>query len=683
MEPVEDPAKHVDTVVMPVCPPDLGCVPCCRHPVLQEPLDVSLVELKDMEGGRASVAVVETAQGTKHLLVQQVHSVLLHGSLHRNAWQRTLQRAAGRVNHPFKQPSPLLRSKLVKLGAVKNKNPKPLLISLALAIKAAKATDMPAALVDSMTALHANHGVTLAQASTSMMQQNAMGSTRPQSLLFATELPQTVDTSVAPTLRVRERVSLEVISPSLANSPVLNMQLQRLKDHCKLPIVMGRKGGPVNSVTWEEIHKQCMLFLGYIHSKFGVLHPNLEHFTRADFVAAYCASKGKRGDKGITICKATSVARRVVLFWKTRCPAEVHKLSELHDWLGQLSVQVRQAWPSQKRNVGHMAQLGTWAEASKIVAILVRKKAEVEHKFQDKSSLLLAEARELHDVALACTMFGWIPPPRSACIRSLCTTWHRGPCPDADCQAGDCWGNKLYVLSTGQLKMHLPHHKSAKVWGPIEFELPEDLAALLVLYLTKGHKVLKQDLQVEHPFVFMSTTGQALRTDTLCLHWKACMAQWEGPAVSPHRLRHIFVDERMQTNKTPGPSQRGAAYCMGHDAKQWGQSYDLQSLQRQGQEAINNMCEWRSALLASEGVSQPLSPNAGADDHALDALMHGGGSIDASVSGSQQSSWQSGTTTEASQDSSEVLGSSSGKASNDVSDEDDDQNLMIELSDDE
>ena len=570
-------------------------------------MDCKLVQLINVEGDPCSVALVQSPAGYKHLVVNQLHTQLLQGACSSRSWQRKLQEAAGRARQPFKKAGLLLKAKLVSLGAVSSRGVSRL-VSVHYCTKATKAMGLPHALVSSMAALQSNQGVLLQQATDELMAQNAVGSTCPSTFRFAAALPIALDPAASPQLRSRERLALNLMKPSLASSSVVAMQLQNLKEHSQLALVVGRQGRAVKSVTWTDIHKEIMLYLGYIHIHLGVVHPNLEHYTRADFIAAYCCSKGNRGDKGTSICNGIYVAKRVVLFWKARCPAEVPRLSELMTWMEGLCSQVRQAWPSQKRNVSQLLAAGKWAHAPQLIKLFEEKRSEAMHAFQHLPTLSMDQARSLHDVAMACLMFGWIPPPRCSCVRTLCPPRHRGPCPDPDCRSGACWGNRVHVKDEYTFKLHLPHHKAQLKWGTIEFDLPVELTSLLHLYLVKGYAVLKAGLEVQHPFMFMPFTADAFDSSTFCTYWQDLMYSWGGPVGGPHTLRHIFVTERMRASTAPGPSQVGAAFCMGHDPAQWSTSYDLQSLHRGAQEAVDAMHAWRASMLASAGGTRPAVP---------------------------------------------------------------------------
>ena len=137
-------------------------------------------------------------------------------------------------------------------------------------------------------------------------------------------------------------------------------------------------------------------------------------------------------------------------------------------------------------------------------------------------------SRALHDVALASTIFGYLPPIRTACIWSMLHPGYKGPCLHSDCTSAQCQGNKLVITSTQplQMHMHLPHHKNEGAWEKeaIFFQLPHELAVLLHNYIKSGHKELCQHHLMAGspptPFVFMGNSGQGFNTSSLNKYWQ-------------------------------------------------------------------------------------------------------------------------------------------------------------------
>lgn len=592
----------------------------CRQPALEEPTDCRLVQVSDTEGQPCSVTVCKTVRGTQYMVVSQLHSVVLKGLVGLRTLQHKLEQLCNRACHPFRTAAPVLRAKLVRLQATSAAGKAPLLTTVPLAARAVQSLQVGQGVVDSLHAIQRGENVVLDHATSDLLAQNAVGSTAPESLPFAPHLPMMIDLEAAPILRARERLSLDIIRPSLASSATLQLQLQNLEEWSKAPLVMTRRGPPVRHTTWLDIVKQIMLFLGFLFKVFKVAHPNLEHFTRADFVAAWVAAKAKRGDRGGSISKGVYVAMRVCEYWRHKVPSEAHRLTELLAWMAKMPAKLLSTFPSSKRKIQDLQSQGKWSSARSLVMLFASKKSEVETAFQGVVNLTCEQARKLHDVCLACVMFGWLPCPRSMCIRTLCSTEHKGPCTNPDCHDDQCQGNRLVKLAQhGRLGMVLAHHKAQIKWGVIELDLDAELSSLLRLYLSQGLKVLRRDLEVQdHPYIFMSMSGRAFHHDSFCIYWKNLMCEWGGPVCGPHTLRHIFVDTVMQGNSHIQPNTLGSAYCMGHDPSQWYHSYDLEACKRSGQRAITAMGPWRAALLA-ESPEQPSTSQQPPHDSMVEA----------------------------------------------------------------
>ena len=73
----------------------------------------------------------------------------------------------------------------------------------------------------------------------------------------------------------------------------------------------------------------------------------------------------------------------------------------------------------------------------------------------------LEAARLFHDGALACLMFGYLPPVRLLCLRTLQHPDVAG-CLHKGCTLQNCQGNKIIRLETGELQLQLSHYKVEK-----------------------------------------------------------------------------------------------------------------------------------------------------------------------------------------------------------------------------
>ena len=165
---------------------------------------------------------------------------------------------------------------------------------------------------------------------------------------------------------------------------------------------------------------------------------------------------------------------------------DIHATHEC--WLLQLS----RALPRIHRTVEGQTELNKWITAAALLPAVVKVKTAAQEKVQQLGHTL-STSRQLHDALLACTIFGFLPPLRLACIRSLLHPSYKGPCPHPDCSREGCRGNRLVIISREPvvLSLKIPHHKNEKAWGqrPIEFNLPQAYAELMLDFVVQGHKV--------------------------------------------------------------------------------------------------------------------------------------------------------------------------------------------------
>lgn len=613
--------------------------------MLEEPTDCRLVELRDKDGSSCPMALVVNSRGTKHLVFREVWTKLLKESGSRRNLLRRVRCSYDRGRHdPMKACGLLLKHRLVQMGAIQASSCPPTLVTLAGFMKAAKTMHFPSSLVAALDAEHSNAGVPLQAATAAALHLNAGGQDDPGPLPMSESFPTIFGMQgQAVELQDGQRYGLKSKSPALAKSAMVSMQLESLRAWCcSAAMNMIRVGGQLKHATFEKVHEHCMLFLGYVHIFYGVAFPNLHHFANADLVAKYISSRVRRGD--VSLQSWVQSARKVVSWLYDRAEtAQRTYLTKMLTWLSQLTGFVRQACPPKKKGLGNRAVL--IQEAVTLLHVLSQKKAEVEALFGTRSWLTLGQAWHLHDVALACTLFGWLPPQRGQVLMTLLPSCHEGPCPSPDCRQGACGGNRLRCSADPtRLRLEVPHHKTDKTWGMLDFLLPSDVSALLILYLSKGYQVLRHHMKVSHPFMFMNRDGRQLKSDgTFTTYWHALLKRWNLPKGGPHALRHAFVCLHMQsvTPTQVAGDQAGFAYCMGHSYLEWLRTYDLLFLQRAGQQAMDAMPAWRQAILASHAPTvQPAMHDAAL--HAEDDLppsdseLVGSGEDESSVSGEDE-----------------------------------------------
>ena len=262
-----------------------------------------------------------------------------------------------------------------------------------------------------------------------------------------------------------------------------------------------------------------------------------------------------------------------------------------------MSLQVSRCLP---RNMASSSEAGSWMTAADLVRLILAAKENAEQLYNSQGATAAA-CRTLHDAVLACMLFGYLPPVRLSCIRTMTHPKYHGPCLHPDCNNEACRGNRLIVRSRSplQLCMDLPHHKNVSSWGykAINITVPSGLAELLYKYIGLPHQVLTQHLPEACPFVFVNRGGQGFEDSQLCTYWSAWLTAQGGSAMPPSKLRQVFVGERRSNARVAGPTDAGAARVMGHSPDQWTKWYDVHFHNRETQNAVDAMSAWRQELM--------------------------------------------------------------------------------------
>lgn len=274
-------------------------------------------------------------------------------------------------------------------------------------------------------------------------------------------------------------------------------------------------------------------------------------------------------------------------------------------------LQLSQTQPKPQRTIASLEAEGKWLSAKQLVKLIDGAKDDAVRAMQQSEDVTVPLSRQLHDAMLACTVFGYLPPLRLSCIRSLKHFAYTGPCTEPCCSIPRCRGNRVCVVTSQPLQMtfELPHHKNEKAWGRggIDFALPPEFAQLMYTFLGLPHQKLcswHNFIEADCPFVFMSNAGKGFDNATFSTYWTKWLVAHNACAMPPSFCRQVFVAERRGDARVAGPSDEGASLIMGNSVAQWDKWYDLQLQSRIGQAAVDSMQSWRQALL-QDVVSGP------------------------------------------------------------------------------
>ena len=137
------------------------------------------------------------------------------------------------------------------------------------------------------------------------------------------------------------------------------------------------------------------------------------------------------------------------------------------------------------------------------------------------------------------------------------------------------------------MQLLLTHHKNQQSWkqAPIHFEIPTELAQLLLTWLEGAHK----ELCLYHLPIGDPAYAPCM---PLCVHGQAwgrlehqrleevvdALVKAHGGVehLPPSTCRHMFVDERRSYGMADEPQDKGASMAMGNSLKAWDKHYDRQ-----------------------------------------------------------------------------------------------------------
>jgi hypothetical protein len=419
------------------------------------------------------------------------------------------------------------------------------------------------------------------------------------SLSTTTGLPTSLPKCPISGQQLKADYGLLKCKPQLARATPLSHHVKQLEAWLREPVQTDRPGKCLSSQSWAGVQKLLYMYLGFIHKFHGVQLPTLPDFLNANLIMHYIGFCQARGLVADTVKLYLMQMVCIIQYLQAKQGSSL-RMQELLVWVATLKKQLRHAFPQPKKDPVDLLEQGKAAPPGVLLAHLEAKRLKVLDLVKSKGRCFEA-AKANHDWCMVACLFGWLPPLRSSCIRTLMHPTNTQGCLDADCTASNCKGNCL-TYTGDKLRVLLTHHKNAGSWGdgPIRFYVPKELASMLQLHLQWGLDLLVNPHGEEGPWVFVTPTGKQLQQHNLQTILNNMLKEL-GVTIPAHTLRHTFVEERKSTSRVQGPEDAGAAMVMGHSTRQWtAGSYDRHFSRREAQLAVDNMRQWREGVLAQE-----------------------------------------------------------------------------------
>jgi hypothetical protein len=293
----------------------------------------------------------------------------------------------------------------------------------------------------------------------------------------------------------QKHYGLKGVAKHLLVTPPLVTQLNEMEEWCTINVDLTRQGSTIEEATWENVYNSIALYLGFLLTFKGIIHPTLEYFLQGPMFMEYIAFHKDKGSMRHTIQGVISHGIKVVHFLKANAKGVngdgydglVASMTKLRTQIGEAMVH------NKKRDSSHLEEQGQWVGAKGLLGLVHGYVKDVFTLLEQEGPRTMEVARMVHDALLASIMFGWIPSLRPTCVRTLVGPSHVGECHlGKGCKRGaQCKGNQVIGNGGQGYTIHIPHHKVAKKWRgqAITFKLPKDPQGLMDEHVGWGHKV--------------------------------------------------------------------------------------------------------------------------------------------------------------------------------------------------
>lgn len=251
------------------------------------------------------------------------------------------------------------------------------------------------------------------------------------------------------------RMQYSLTKPLMEREPVKS-ELARYTAWLSDDINTDRGSAPAAAEsTTTNLLKVLQGFLGFQQSFLKPAQLSIWNILDGHSVAHYVAYHKHKGNTIGTVNSHIASLRKVLKFLGTQTQHQAqqdHIKAEIQ-WLSTLNTQLQYIMPREVADVKlpEVAEVVRTIEAFRVKAVFSAPAAD--------SAVSLRAARMIHDALLACLCFGYLPPIRLICLRTLQTPFAKG-CLHKGCKHKKCKGNRLHILEDGKsLQLQLSHYK--------------------------------------------------------------------------------------------------------------------------------------------------------------------------------------------------------------------------------
>lgn len=221
------------------------------------------------------------------------------------------------------------------------------------------------------------------------------------------------------------------------------------------PIQLDRKGAPLADRTQLNVTKHVWQYLGFLQLHLSRDQLSLWDFLDLEAYAAYISFHRARGNEYSTIVVHFTSAKQVLQYLASIRASAIPRVQNAKEWISRVQRQLGQLMTKPAADPADLPP------AHHIVRLVDSfRQATLRSLPLDSQPWSLEQARAVHDACLACCMFGYIPPVRLLCLRTLQMVGTTG-CHWPGCKRPRCEGNRLAVINN-QLHFILSHYKVEK-----------------------------------------------------------------------------------------------------------------------------------------------------------------------------------------------------------------------------